>query len=595
MRYPGRLMSTPIPQAAIQEILERVDLVEIIQARLSLTKHGKNFFGACPFHDEKSPSFCVNQEKQFYYCFGCKASGNAIHFLVQYDKIEFIDAVNYLANRAGIDLSQYDGQSTLSSYSALYQLLEITTKSYQKALRNSQAAIQYLKNRGLDGQTAKEFRLGYAPESWNFLTEQLHPNTETLQHLLTTGMITQSNKRSYDRFRNRIMFPIRNLRGQIVGYGGRTIKNEQPKYLNSPETPLFHKSDLLYGLYEAKQKNRHLEKIVVVEGYMDVIGLAQHGIHYAAATLGTAINRKHLQLLLRHCSYIIFCFDGDIAGNQAAWQALKLAMPFLQEGVHIRFQFLPNQEDPDSFVQKIGKDQFEKFLEEATPLEDVLFEKLKKEHPIHSLENKAHFAKNALELIQMMPKGIYQSLLNEKLSQLLEIRLTELEISNHQTQPSPKMPPTKITTPSPVYTKKVSKKQLSPWQIITSLLLKDATLIKLVPVTENFNNDILHYPILKKLIDVLKENVKTPLSTGSLLSVFESPEDQQLLAALASRPLSIPKEGMAVELLGAIQRIREQNHNQLAQSLIEKAKKSALNDEEKKLLQSLWASKKPKD
>jgi DNA primase len=574
-------MKGNIPQSVIQEIIERVDLVDIIQPRLSLKKHGKNFFAQCPFHNEKTASFSVNTEKQFYYCFGCKASGNAVKFLMNYEQMEFMDALNQLASRAGMDLSQYDTHKPDPSFAPLYQILEASTKEYQKALRNSAFAIQYLKKREVSGKIAKEFRLGFAPNLWDFLSKQFKTK-DMQQQLMTTGMTIKNKARCYDRFRNRIMFPIRNLRGQVVGYGGRSFDNEPPKYLNSPETPLFHKSSILYGLYEAKQKNSSLEKILIVEGYMDVIALAEHGISYAAATLGTAIHRKHLQLLLRHSSSLIFCLDGDTAGRAAAWQALTLALPLLREGIHIQFLFLPQKEDPDSYVRQIGASKFEELLKNAPSIEEVLFEKLKQDFPIHTLENKAHFAKAALELINTMPQGIYQTLLQEKLAQLLQIKKSDLETA---------VLPNKPNNSPPLLRKRDTNKQLIPWQLITALLLKDASLIKVIPNTPNFMHAVEKFPVLKRLLEIL-QNAHTAPSVGSILPLFESEEDQKLIATLAAHSFPIPKEGMVVELLGGVERLQQKHYYETSQQLIEKGRKFGLNEEEKQLLQSLLLLKK---
>ncbi|EKD77123.1 MAG: DNA primase, partial [uncultured bacterium] len=365
-------MKNRIPKAFIQDVVARTDIVAIIQSRVELKKRGHTYTACCPFHAEKTPSFTVSQSKQFYYCFGCGAHGNAIGFLMEYDHLSFVDAITDLAQQLGMVIPLEANDAETANYDVLYTQLYNAQTLYEKELKKSSTAIAYLKNRGLTGKIAKEFGIGYAPNAWEFLSQSLGKNKSDREALATAGMLIEKNPgHYYDRFRDRILFPIRDVRGKTIGFGGRTLTNEIPKYLNSPETPIFHKNQTLYGLYETCQHHRKLNRALVVEGYLDVISLAQHEINYAVATLGTALNAKHIQLLLRYTSDIIFCFDGDNAGQKAAWKALTFSLPLLRDGLNIRFLFLPQTEDPDSCVRKIGKDAFEKLIDNATDLPTV--------------------------------------------------------------------------------------------------------------------------------------------------------------------------------------------------------------------------------
>src|SRR3990167_1709049 len=418
-------MKQLIPKSFIQDIIARTDIISIIESRIELKKRGHTHIAYCPFHSEKTPSFTVSSAKQFYYCFGCGAHGNAIGFLMEYDHLTFVDAVTDLANQLGITIPIETTDADSTNNDLFFTVLHNAQMLYQNELKKSQIAIDYLKKRGLTGSIAKKFGIGYAPNAWDFLSKQFPQKKEAL---ILSGMLIKKNDGSqpYDRFRDRILFPIRDIRGRTIGFGGRTLTNDIPKYLNSPETPVFHKNQTLYGLYEVSQHHRKLNRALVVEGYLDVISLAQHGIHYAVATLGTALNTKHIQLLLRYTSHVIFCFDGDLAGQKAAWKALTLSLPLLRDGINFQFLFLPTTEDPDSCVRKIGKAAFEKLIDNATALPPVFFDQLEKEFPSNSIAGKAAFAKTANDHIATMPQGIYKNLLLDELATRLHIQRTDL-------------------------------------------------------------------------------------------------------------------------------------------------------------------------
>ncbi len=441
-------MAGLIPQNFIDNLLARTDIVEIISDRISLKKAGRNHQALCPFHKEKSPSFSVSQDKQFFYCFGCGASGNALGFVMDFDHVGFPEAVELLARRAGLEVPREKGtQQKRERYDTLYQILEKSAEWYSEQLRShssASAAKNYLRQRGLDGKTAKLFRLGFAPPGWDSLITALGNTPERGQLLLDGGLVVENEERksTYDRFRNRIIFPIRDQRGRTIAFGGRVLGDDKPKYLNSPETPVFHKGRELYGLYEAKQANRNLEQVLVVEGYMDVIALAQQGITCAVATLGTATTADHLNQLFRHTSQVVFCFDGDNAGRQAAWRALENAIPGMDDGRQIRFLFLPQGEDPDSLVRKEGANAFLfrlKDKSQALPFDDYFFRHFEQEIDISTLDGKARLVHKVTPYIHKLPEGTFKSLMLKKLGELSDLG-TETVSSIVETRPEPSVP-----------------------------------------------------------------------------------------------------------------------------------------------------------
>ena len=422
-------MAGRIPQHFIDQLLNRIDLVDLIDGYVPLKKAGANYKACCPFHGEKTPSFTVSPSKQFYHCFGCGVNGTAISFLMEYDHMEFREAVEKLAASAGMEIPQesqgFKPKQTVSQGVDLYQLMIQVADFYQAELRqhkDKQQAVDYLKKRGLSGEIAKRFGLGFAPEGWDNLMSQLGSTAPLQKALLDTGMLTQNEKkRTYDRFRHRIMFPIHDHRGRVVGFGGRVLDQGEPKYLNSPETPIFHKGSELYGLYGARAGIKEADGVLVVEGYMDVVALAQAGINNAVATLGTATTAMHLQRLFRHTPNIVFSFDGDRAGRAAAWKALETSLPSLQDGYQVSFLFLPDGEDPDTMVKKVGKEGFEELVRNSTPLPDFLIDSLQQKADINRLDGRAKLSKLAKPLIDKFPQGVLKKLIVERLALLTQV------------------------------------------------------------------------------------------------------------------------------------------------------------------------------
>lgn len=424
-------MAGRIPDSFLETLTDRVNLAEVVSARMPLKKSGREYTGRCPFHDDSSPSFSVNPDKGLYHCFGCGASGGAVRFVMEFDRVDFIGAVEHLASQVGLEIPRDAEDPDARQRAALRALIAEADTLFRGALKQHperDPAVHYLKKRGLTGQIAHHFGLGFAPPGWRFLYDQLATTAEAQKACLEAGLTTQgSAQREYDRFRNRIIFPIRDIRGRTIAFGGRVLDDSKPKYLNSPETLLFHKSDTLYGLYEARQANRVLERVLVVEGYMDVVALAQYGIPFAVATLGTALTSAHLDRLSRQTNQVVLCFDGDTAGRRAAERALDLVLPFLTDQFMVRYLFLPDGEDPDSLVRKEGKDAFLTRLNAATSAGDALLDLLEAQLDMRRMDSRARLSALALPKIARVPKGIYHALLMDALSERTGVRRSDLD------------------------------------------------------------------------------------------------------------------------------------------------------------------------
>jgi DNA primase len=455
-------MSGKIPSAFIDELLARTDIVDLIDARVPLKKAGSNYSARCPFHNEKTPSFTVSREKQFYHCFGCGAHGTAIGFLMEYDRLGFVEAVEELASRCGLPVPREGGgtgpdeTSQREDIQELYDLQARVARFYAAQLRQdaeNNKAVAYLKKRGVSGEIAARYGLGYAPEGWNTL--ERHFDGEKLVRL---GLLLEKESGGrYDRFRDRVMFPIRDRRGRVVGFGGRVLDQGEPKYLNSPETPLFRKRQEVYGLFELLKTQSKPPFILVVEGYMDVVALAQYGLANVVATLGTAMSGDHLSLLFRHVSELVFCFDGDAAGRAAAWRALETALPVMRDGRSIRFLLLPDGEDPDTLIRREGLDGFQARLAQAMPLSDYFFAQLSGRTNLQSIEGRASLSREGLHLLDTLPDSQFRTLMRQRLAELARVAI-----------------PQKFTTlPVPTPARRPGAGGLRPslWRRLTSLLL----------------------------------------------------------------------------------------------------------------------------
>ncbi len=421
-------MAGLIPQDFIDDLIARADIVEVVGRRTQLKKAGREYKACCPFHDEKTPSFTVSPGKGFYHCFGCGAHGTAIGFLMEFDHMSFVDAIESLASSMGVEVPRSESDQPARRYDELFSLMDTVARHWQSCLKETPEAVEYLKERGIDGSTAKRFGIGYASDGWSNILDKFGKSEEATERLLATGLIIRKdNGKHYDRFRDRVMFPIRDARGRTIGFGGRTMGDGEPKYLNSPETVLFHKGRELYGMYEARQALRHIERLVVVEGYMDTIALARHGIEFVVATLGTATTNEHLNRLFRLTENVYFSFDGDRAGRKAAWRALENALPQVREGRQIRFVFLPEGQDPDSFVNENGADAFVKLMDAGLPLSEFLIQELSSQVDMDTIDGRAKLAEMARPLINNIPAGVYRELLIESLATAVGLTAPKLE------------------------------------------------------------------------------------------------------------------------------------------------------------------------
>ncbi len=584
-------MAGRIPQSFIDDLLNRVDIVEVIDARLSLKKAGREYQACCPFHNEKTPSFTVSPSKQFYHCFGCGAHGSAVGFLMDYEHLEFPEAVEELARSVGLEVPQEaaSGHRSTQPGNDRYALLSRAERFYRCQLREharATDAVAYLKQRGLSGEVAATFGLGYAPPGWDSLLLHLGSDGATQKAAVELGLLVRKDDgRLYVRFRNRIMFPIRDRRGRTIGFGGRVLGNETPKYMNSPESPVFHKGCELYGLFEARKANQKLERLLVVEGYMDVVALAQFGLTYAVATLGTATTAEHLERLYRTVKEVVFCFDGDAAGRRAAWRALENALPVLRDGREARFLFLPEGEDPDSLVRHIGKQAFEQKTADSIPLSQYLFESLIQQVDIRSVDGRAHLVELARPLLQRLPDSVFRDLMLDQLAQLSGLPTKQLvkRIVGEDKEPRPDQTP----RPQPRH---VAGR--SPVRVAIRLLLEQPELGKEVtPPCEFADLALPGVPLLVELLEIVWEHPH--LSTGGILEHWRDRPEQGHLAKLATLPLELPPDGLAEEFCGAVQRLMEHRRRQRAEQLLSKETGAGLTASEKLELQQLFALNHP--
>jgi DNA primase len=589
-------MPMMIPQNFIDDLLARIDIVDIIGARIHLRKMGGNFTAPCPFHNEKTPSFTVSPSKQFYYCFGCRAHGDAIAFLMKFENLEFVDAVETLAAHLGIEIPKdaaAKNNSKSESYKNFYAALERVSQQYSQQLNNSKKAQDYLKRRGLSKEICLTFGLGYADDSFDNLRACCASNQDK-ENLIATGMLLQKDSRVFARFRNRLMFPIRERRGRIIGFGGRTLGEDLAKYLNSPETVLFHKGNELYGLYEARKVGKELKFLIVVEGYMDVIALVQHGVTNVVATLGTAITSKQVQQLLRHTSGIVFCFDGDNAGKGAAWRALENILPMMHDGIRVKFLFLPETEDPDSLIRKEGKKGFASRMAQAVSLEDFFYARLKQNIDLSGADGRAMLAQKAKGYLERIPKGVFQQLLWEKLASIVRMDVNLLRQDQedmpsaatgvHNSQDS--WQHGSYNHDSVSVTLDGFSAGMTPVQKAISLLLQAPILAQEAFDMEKISQlPGVEIGLFVDLINLLK--TQQNFTIGAILEYYRETKFGELLTKLAVWEPVIPKEGLKNEFIGTLAMLSKQYAEKSIQALLKKSSVSGLSLEEKILLQKL--------
>jgi len=569
-----------IPESFINELLNRIDVVDIIDKRVPLKKTGANFVACCPFHQEKTPSFSVSPSKQFYHCFGCGAHGSAISFLIDHDGLNFIDAIHELAKVVGLKVpNQVDEKPEKKKENiVLEDSLILAKKYYQARLKASPEAIKYLKSRGLTGEIAKQFSIGFAPGGWNNLNEVFKDYDNDV--LIKSGLINKNEKgKRYDRFRNRIMFPIYNAKGQLVGFGGRVIdEKDSPKYYNSPETSLFQKSYELYGLLAARKSIRDKGYVLVVEGYMDVVSLAQHGISNAVATLGTATTSFHIQKLIRYTSEIIFCFDGDEAGKSAAWRAMQNSLASVTDEVQLKFLFLSEQHDPDSYVRENSKEKFEKLAKDATPLSEYVVHYLTKKNDLTSQEDRVKFLNSVEPILNNIASLKLTFLLKKRISELLNLTIDELDKvinvkSKENTKPSSKNIPREAT---------------SVVRRFISLLISDPSLVeendKDIAWGDSLDEQLARACITKVLMD---QNH----NTASIFHFLNNQFDSDFVDEIKSQVLNFDEKINVEEELNILRnRIKKNKSKVLNKSKLDAIKNKSfdtLSSEEKEFLKTI--------
>ena len=587
-----------IPERFIDELLARVDIVDVVQQRVPLKRAGREWTACCPFHDERTPSFYVSPAKQFYHCFGCGAHGSAVKFLMEYDRLEFPDAVEELAQSVGLTVPHEGGPARpREDHTDLYALLDGAAAFYQRALPESAPARAYCKKRGLDKDTIERFRIGWAPGGWDAVKRALGTNDARVKMLEQAGMLsTGEGGKRYDRFRERLMFPILDRRGRVIAFGGRIIsssalparedqepgvpaatshKSSPAKYLNSPETPLFHKGRELFALWQVRQANAKLERLIVVEGYMDVVSLHQAGMTQAVATLGTATTNEHAELLFRAAPDVFFCFDGDRAGRSAAWRALESVLPRMRDGRQAFFLFLPEGEDPDTLVRKEGREGFEARLKLATPLSEYFYAYLSHDVNVATLDGRARLAEHAKPLLAKLPDGAFRDLMYAELEKRTGVRGESVNAMSAG--------PRHATPPGNAPRRTLVRSAIA-------MLLANPALAQEVTLPYAFAGlDKPGIPLLTELLDFLQE--RPGINTAMLLEHFSGREESAALQKLALTEFPGEPEAMHAEFLDALRKLAEQTTQQRLDALIRKQSERNLDDAEKNELRELLARK----
>lgn len=576
-------MAGHIPRSFIDDLLARLDIVDIIDARVKLKKKGKNYSACCPFHNEKTPSFSVSQEKQFYHCFGCGAHGNAIDFMIEFERLEFVEAIEELASLLGLDVPREQRSGGSGNFNNqpranteqkrnLYDLMGSIAQFYRNQLKlaNSKVAIDYLKDRGLSGEIVQKFGIGYVADEWDLVRKNFGQQKQTQDMLVSGGMLIENDKGNrYDRFRGRVMFPIRDRRGRVIGFGGRVLGDGTPKYLNSPETPIFHKGKELYGLYEVLQAYREPPQILVTEGYMDVVALAQYGIDYSVASLGTSTTGDHLQLLFRQTNTVVCCYDGDRAGKEAAWRALENALGYLKSGNILKFLFLPDGEDPDSYVRKHGKEAFEDKVKNAEPLSKYLFSTLLSQVDVGNYEGKAALQAMALPLIHKVPDESLQDQL---------LRVLEQKTGIYK---KPALPTESKQRPQPH--KEIKR---TPMREVIALLIQNPSYAQMVPDLSSVRE--LTVPGLSLFVEVLEYCQQHPnINTGQLLENWRNRSNEALLSRLAGWEIPLDDDNEQDIFLDSLDKILAQCVEKQIENLQAKERSVGLSTDEKRELLAL--------
>ncbi len=569
-----------IPQSFIQELLNRLDIVDVIERYVPLKKAGANYVACCPFHNEKSPSFSVSPTKQFYHCFGCGVHGSAISFVMEHQGLSFPEAVEELAKSSGLNVphetSQREHETRAAQAAGLPEMMLQALHFYREQLKQSETAIAYFRRRGVSGEVAARFGLGYAPEGWQNL-DKIFTDYGQSQTLLETGLIIENDEgRRYDRFRDRVMFPILNARGNVIGFGGRVLGAGEPKYLNSPETALFQKGQELYGLFQARNAIRASGRVIVVEGYMDVVALVQHGVAYAVATLGTATTPMHVQKLLRAADEIIFCFDGDAAGRRAAWRALENALAALTDSARLLFLFLPDGEDPDSYVRQVGQAGFEAGYAKALTFSQFLFKELTREVDLNTDEGRAKLVQSAKPLIEKMTAPALQMMIRKRLAELTGLSTAEL------TTLLPNAAPARTQTATFRPAVKARRAPSLPRQLLRMVLQQPS--LASGALIEGVDDSSLDARILLAVLALLQRAPHIN-STPALLEAFRgTPEEATLSEAIGETWAWEGEFDLAQEFQGALEQLCSSARQKRIDGLLALAKTQTLSPEQKQTL-----------
>ncbi|MBV7387223.1 DNA primase [Pasteurellaceae bacterium TAE3-ERU1] len=581
-------MKGTIPRSFIDDLLARTDIVDLINTRVKLKKAGRDYQACCPFHHEKTPSFTVSQAKQFYHCFGCGAHGNAITFLMEFDKLEFPEAIEELAAIHGVEVPREqradDGKPHLNYQRRrdLHQLMGDIASFYAQTLPAHREAVEYVAKRGLSDEVVSRYQIGFVPNSMDTVLKRFGNTRESREQLLTTGMLSQNERGStYDRFRDRLMFPIRDKRGRVIAFGGRVLGDEKPKYLNSPETAIYHKGSELYGLYEALQQDDAPEFLLVVEGYMDVVALAQFGVDNAVAALGTATTPEQIQQLFRASEQVVCCYDGDRAGRDAAWRALNNALVHLHDGRQLKFVFLPDGEDPDSYIRRVGKAAFLDFVQGAKTFTEFLFDHLLAQVDLSSKEGKTKLATLCQPMLQKIPGKVLQSqvldMLGSKMGVFNPDQLRELMLSQNQSAVEPSYRQAEV--------------KRSPIRLVIALLLQNPRLIAFVPDIEPFKAlDDTGAQLLYQLAALCQQHLG--LTTGQILEHWRGKEHHKALEILAMWDHLISDENIEDSFKDTLNFLYGQLIDKRMAQLIAKDRSASLSAEEKQELAALIIAQK---
>ena len=569
-------MSDLIPQDFIDDLVQRIDIIEVISNQIEIKKAGREYKGLCPFHTEKTPSFTVSQEKGFYHCFGCGAHGTALGFLMDYGNQTFIEAIEELSKIAGVEIPKTkQDRAKNKKNKSLQELTAEIMGQFIQNLSQSEKAIAYLKNRNIDGKTAKKFSIGFANDSWDDILTTFGTSDKRVKKLLDCGLIIKKDDSGYyDRFRNRIMFPIRDNKGNVLGFGGRIIDDGEPKYLNSPETQLFKKGQLLYGMFESKEALRSSSEAIIVEGYTDVIALSMNGFGNALATLGTATTDTHIKNVFRFANKITFCFDGDRAGKDAAWKACEICLPNLTAKKEVGFLILPDNQDPDQIIASSGPQLLKKLLDDALPLSDFLIQTIKKEFAVNTINGRAMAAEKSMSLVNKIPGGIYKDLMIEKIASELKMKVSQLKNIRTQARMG------NIQRKSSPLKEKDYRRRPSLIRQAIKILIHYPDLAKNINLEKTFHFiDDKGIKVFDEILNFIQS--RESIKSATISEHFQDKNIRVQLKKMIAEPLLISEQEATNELNEIVTRLYEKNQNAEFKALVNKAKENELSQTER--------------